>query len=76
MKAKRRANSWFLGEGTEGAKKEGDAPPVPAALRLSLNVHSLTTHRYKKPVRPGLHQMLFRPRDSFDQRLLDSPSLQ
>jgi len=36
------------------------------------NVHHTTTYRYKKPVRPGLHQMLFRPRDSFDQRLLDS----
>jgi transglutaminase-like putative cysteine protease len=36
------------------------------------NVHHTTTYRYKKPVRPGLHQMLFRPRDSFYQRLLDS----
>jgi transglutaminase-like putative cysteine protease len=35
------------------------------------NVHHTTTYRYKKPVRPGRHQMLFRPRDSFDQRLLD-----
>jgi len=36
------------------------------------SVHHTTTYRYKKPVRPGRHQMLFRPRDSFDQRLLDS----
>jgi len=31
-----------------------------------------TVYRYGKPVRPGQHQLLFRPRDSFDQRLLDS----
>ena len=36
------------------------------------SVHHTTTYRYKKPVRPGRHQMLFRPRDSFDQRLLES----
>jgi transglutaminase-like putative cysteine protease len=35
-------------------------------------VHHTTTYRYRRPVRPGLHQLLFRPRDSFDQRLLDS----
>jgi hypothetical protein len=36
------------------------------------SVHHTTTYRYSKPVRPGLHQLMFRPRDSFDQRLLDS----
>src|SRR4029077_20513335 len=36
------------------------------------SVHHTTTYRYKNPVRPGRHQMLFRPRDSFDQRLLES----
>jgi len=35
------------------------------------SVHHTTTYRYKKPVRPGAHQLMFRPRDSFDQRLLD-----
>jgi transglutaminase-like putative cysteine protease len=34
-------------------------------------VHHHTTYRYKRPVRLGRHQLLFRPRDSFDQRLLD-----
>jgi transglutaminase-like putative cysteine protease len=34
-------------------------------------VHHCTTYRYKKPIKPGLHQLLFRPRDSYDQRLLD-----
>ena len=36
------------------------------------SVHHTTTYRYRNPVTPGRHQMLFRPRDSFDQRLLDS----
>jgi len=34
-------------------------------------VHHSTVYRYRRPVRLGQHQMLFRPRDSFDQRLLD-----
>src|SRR6201996_1931071 len=33
------------------------------------SVHHTTTYRYKTAVRPGLHHMMFRPRDSFDQRL-------
>jgi transglutaminase-like putative cysteine protease len=35
------------------------------------SVHHTTVYRYQKPVRLGLHELLFRPRDSFDQRLLD-----
>jgi transglutaminase-like putative cysteine protease len=35
------------------------------------SVHHSTTYRYKSPVRLGLHRLMFRPRDSFDQRLLD-----
>jgi len=35
------------------------------------SVHHTTTYRYKNAVKPGLHQLLFRPRDSFDQKLLD-----
>ena len=34
-------------------------------------VHHTTTYRYKRPIKPGVHQLMFRPRDSFDQRLLD-----
>jgi transglutaminase-like putative cysteine protease len=37
-----------------------------------LVVRHLTKYRYKKPVRLGEHRLMFRPRDSFDQRLLDS----
>jgi transglutaminase-like putative cysteine protease len=34
-------------------------------------VHHATTYRYSQPVKLGPHQLMFRPRDSFDQRLLD-----
>jgi transglutaminase-like putative cysteine protease len=36
------------------------------------SVHHKTTYRYKRPIRLGPHRLLFRPRDSFDQHLLDS----
>ena len=36
------------------------------------SVHRETTYRYKRPIRLGPHQLLFRPLDSFDQHLLDS----
>jgi transglutaminase-like putative cysteine protease len=36
------------------------------------SVRHLTTYRYKRPVQFGEHRMFFRPRDSYDQRLLRS----
>jgi transglutaminase-like putative cysteine protease len=36
------------------------------------SVRHLTEYRYKKPVRFGEHRLLFRPRDSYDQRLLEA----
>jgi transglutaminase-like putative cysteine protease len=36
------------------------------------SVHHTTTYRYKSPIKPCVHQLMFRPRDSFDQRLIDS----
>jgi transglutaminase-like putative cysteine protease len=36
-----------------------------------LVVRHLTRYRYKRPVRLGEHRLMFRPRDSFDQHLLD-----
>ena len=36
------------------------------------SVRHLTTYRYKRPVEFGEHRMFFRPRDSYDQRLLSS----
>lgn len=40
-----------------------------------LKVHHLTTYTYKRPVGFGEHRILFRPRDSHDQRLLESQLL-
>ncbi|RAI43245.1 transglutaminase family protein [Rhodoplanes roseus] len=37
-----------------------------------LKVRHLTTYRYRRPVGFGEHRMMFRPRDSYDQRLLGS----
>jgi transglutaminase-like putative cysteine protease len=35
-------------------------------------VNHITRYRYKKDIRLGLHRLMFRPRDSFDQRLIES----
>jgi transglutaminase-like putative cysteine protease len=35
------------------------------------HVRHITRYRYRKPVRLGRHELMFRPRDSYDQRLLD-----
>ncbi|MGZ5117081.1 MAG: transglutaminase family protein [Burkholderiales bacterium] len=37
-----------------------------------LNVRHTTTYRYKQAVALGEHRLMFRPRDSWDQRLLDA----
>jgi transglutaminase-like putative cysteine protease len=36
------------------------------------SVRHITEYRYRKPVRFGEHRLMFRPRDSYDQRLLES----
>jgi len=43
----------------------------PPAMTL-LSVHHVTTYRYKQPVTFGEHRMMFRPRDSYDQQLLEA----
>lgn len=40
-----------------------------------LTVRHVTTYRYRRPVGFGEHHMMFRPRDSYDQRLVDSTLL-
>ena len=35
-----------------------------------LSVRHVTTYRYSRPVAFGEHRMMFRPRDSYDQRLI------
>ena len=37
-----------------------------------LTVRHVTTYRYKQPVPFGEHRMMLRPRDSYDQKLLDA----
>jgi len=37
-----------------------------------LTVRHTTTYRYKQPVAFGEHRIMFRPRDSYDQRLVDA----
>ena len=37
-----------------------------------LTVRHVTTYRYKQPVVFGEHRMMLRPRDSYDQKLLDT----
>src|SRR5690348_10321399 len=37
-----------------------------------LNVRHTTTYRYRHPVALGEHRLMFRPRDSWDQRLLEA----
>ncbi len=36
------------------------------------SVRHITTYRYRRPVRFGEHRLMFRPRDSYDQRLLEA----
>ena len=40
-----------------------------------LTVHHVTTYRYRRPVGFGEHHMMFRPRDSYDQRLIEATLL-
>ena len=37
-----------------------------------LTVRHVTTYRYHKPVAFGEHRVMFRPRDSYDQKLIDA----
>jgi transglutaminase-like putative cysteine protease len=41
------------------------------AMQL-LTVRHVTTYRYRQPVALGEHRMMLRPRDSYDQKLLDA----
>jgi transglutaminase-like putative cysteine protease len=38
----------------------------------SLQISHLTTYRYREPVRFGEHRLMVRPRESYDQRLIDA----
>src|SRR5436309_1401410 len=47
-------------------------PFVVQPAMAILTVRHVTTYRYRRPVAFGEHRMMFRPRDSYDQRLIDS----
>ena len=38
----------------------------------NLSVRHITRYRYRRPVELGEHRMMFRPRESYDQRVLES----
>jgi transglutaminase-like putative cysteine protease len=49
------------------------AATTPAGLRMAvLSIRHLTRYRYRKPVSLGEHRMMFRPLESYDQRLLSA----
>ena len=45
---------------------------VPQGPMQLLTVRHVTTYRYRQPVSFGEHRMMLRPRDSYDQRLLEA----
>jgi transglutaminase-like putative cysteine protease len=47
------------------------ASPEPATLPI-LSVRHRTVYRYRRPVAFGEHRIMFRPRDSYDQRLIEA----
>src|SRR6185312_10156839 len=78
----RRLKSGRLSPGTSRFSYERRLKPVysaPAIRRQESSIHYLmaifhirhaTTYRYARQVAFGEHRLMFRPRDSFDQRLL------
>ena len=38
----------------------------------TVNIHHLTRYRYRRPVAFGEHRVMFRPLESYDQRILDA----
>src|SRR5262249_19355936 len=44
---------------------------TPAPMTV-LSVQHVTTYRYKQPVSFGQHRIMFRPRDSYDQKLIEA----
>ncbi len=47
------------------------ASPEPVELPI-LSVRHRTVYRYRRPVAFGEHRIMFRPRDSYDQRLIEA----
>ena len=52
-------------------RDHSEADKVSGAIRL-LTVRHVTLYRYSKPVKLGEHRMMFRPRESYDLRLIQT----
>jgi transglutaminase-like putative cysteine protease len=48
------------------------APTSQCAAMTVLSVNHVTTYRYQQPVSFGEHRVMFRPRDSYDQKLIEA----
>ena len=45
---------------------------MQSTVMTIFSVEHVTRYSYRNPILPGVHRLMFRPRDSFDQRLLES----
>src|SRR6266567_5807836 len=54
------------------ADNRGSAEGPGTAPMQLLTVRHITSYRYKQPVSFGEHRMMLRPRDSYDQRLIEA----
>src|SRR5712691_13345167 len=54
------------------ADNRGSAEGPGTAPMQLLTVRHITSYRYKQPVAFGEHRMMLRPRDSYDQKLLEA----
>lgn len=45
---------------------------MQSTVMTIFSVEHVTRYSYRNPILPGAHRLMFRPRDSFDQRLLES----
>jgi transglutaminase-like putative cysteine protease len=65
--------AFFLHDRPDTVYVRGPEPQSADPLTMTLlTVRHVTSYRYRKPVSFGEHRMMFRPRDSYDQKLLDA----
>ena len=57
---------------TEITPADTGRPPGQLGSMPILTVRHVTIYRYKQPVSFGEHRIMFRPRDSYDQRLIEA----
>src|SRR5579871_3724737 len=67
--------SRFLATRQPRPRRRRRQPPNKTRIRDAMpviRVRHVTTYRYKQPVAFGEHRMMLRPRDSYDQKLLET----